>query len=402
MYKKIALSLFILTAAAVTSSEVRAQRASVGADTAGPSFASTPVLDPLTMLPASDVIIDFNVRRVFSEALPRMLAKSPTKSAEMKRSLDKLEAMIGIDIRAVERIVIGGRVPAGGLAPNPGMNVPDGVIIVQGAFDAERLMSLANLSFGSRAVQQTYGGTSMHTWTLNNGVPQANLTPQMREISMTTLDRQTLVAGTPAGVRECLDVYHAGGSGGTNSDLIKLTTQNPAALIAVGFKLKPSTAARDLAGRVPGGAGRGLQLDGMDKFGTPPAAGTAGAGTTGNDSFTKMLESIEQVHASIGMTALALDALLIARTRTTEQAQELNEMVAGLRQMIESSFVKSSNTRRPLGNLDVLSDGNEVRIHMQMTHNEAASLVANTPATRGKAPATTPRARRSSKTGARR
>ena len=275
------------------------------------------------------------------------------------------------------------------------MSFPDGVVIVQGAFDTKRLISLANLSFGVRAVQQTHGGTSLHTWTLNNQAPQAGMMPQMRELSMAALDGQTLVAGTPTGVRECLDVYHAGGNNEPNSELVKLTTQNPAALIAVGFKLKPLTDARNTNANSSAGSRSGLRLDGIDKFGTSPAGEAGAASTNGNNSFTKMLESIEQVHASVGMTALALDTLLIARTKTIEQAEELNNTIAGLRQMLESSFTNSSNARSPFSNLKISANGNEVRIHLQITQNEIASLMATAPVTRRRAPASPLRTRRS-------
>lgn len=401
MYKKIALSLFILITAAITSSEVCAQRASTARDAAVPSSAPTP--DPLTMLPASDVIIDLNVRRIFTEALPRMLAKAPAKLAEMNRSLDKLKTMIGIDVRAVERIVIGGRMPAGGLVPSSTTSMPDGVFIAQGEFDVERLVSLASSASKGSVVKQTHNGTSVRTWTFDNQAQQAGRgLPAVREISVASIDQQTLVVGTPIVVRECLDIYHAGGGSEVNSELIKLATQNPAALIAVGIKLKPGAAASDTGASSLTNPKRGLQLGGMDKFGTSPAEGSTAVSTPADDSFTKMFESIEQVHASVGMTVLGLDALLIARTKTVEQAQEMNNSIAGLRQMIESSIPKNPNTRSPFSGLNVSSNGNEVRIHVQMTQNEVASLVAERAAARGKAPAATPRARRSSKAGARR
>ena len=391
----------MLITAAITSSEVCAQRVSTAPEAAGPSSAPTP--DPLTMLPASDVIIDLNVRRMFTEALPRMLAKSPAKLAEMNRSLDELKTMIGIDIRAVERIVIGGRTPAGGLVPSSTTTMPDGVFIVRGEFDVERLVSLASLASAGHVVKQTHNGTSVRTWTFDNQAQQAGRgLPAVREISVASIDQQTLVVGTPMVVRECLDIFHAGGGSEVNVELIKLATQNPAALIAIGIKLKPGAAASNTGAGSPANSKRGLQLDGMDKFGTSPAEGSTAASTPPNDGFTKMLESIEQVHASFGMTALGLNALLIARTKTVEQAQELNNSIAGLRQMIESSVPKSPNTRSPFSGLNVSSNGNEVRIHVQMTQNEVASLVADKAVTRGKAPAVTPRARRSSKAGARR
>lgn len=340
---------------------------------------------------------------MFTEALPRLLVKSPAKLAEMNRSLDKLKTMIGIDIRAVERIVIGGRVPAGGLVPSSTTTMPDGVFIVQGAFDVERLVSLASSASASRVVKQTHNGTSVYTWTFDNQAQQAGRgLPAVREISVASIDQQTLVVGTPMVVRECLDIFHAGGGSEVNSELIKLAMQNPAALIAVGIKLKPGAATSNTGASSPANSKRGFQLDGMDKFGTSPAGESTAASTPADDSFTKMLESIEQVHASVGMTALGLDALLIARTKTVEQAQELNNSIAGLRQMIESSVTKSPNTLSPFSGLNVSFNGNELRIHVQMTQNEVASLVADKAAARSKAPAATPRARRSSKAGARR
>ncbi len=397
MFKNIALLLFILITAAVTSSEVHAQQASTALDAVGPSSPLMP--DALTMLPASDVIVDLNVRRMFTEALPRMLAKSPVKLAEMNRSLNQLKTMIGIDIRAVERIVIGGRMPAGGFVPTS-TTVPDSVFIVQGKLDVERLVSLAGLASQGRVVKQTHNGTSVRTWTFDNQSQQADTRMfAMREISVASIDPQTLVVGTPTVVRECLDIYHAGGGSEVNSELIKLATQSPASLIAVGIKLKPGAAASNAGASSPTSPQKGLQLGGMDKIGTSPAGESTAARTAESDTFTKMFESLEQVHASIGMTALGVDALLIARTKTSEQAEELNTMLAGLRRLLESSVVKGTNTPNPFSKLNVSANGNEVRIYMQMTQNEMASLVADNTQARGKGPAATPRARRSLKAG---
>ncbi|MEJ7711323.1 MAG: hypothetical protein WKF84_16035 [Pyrinomonadaceae bacterium] len=63
--------------------------------------------EPLLALPASDMLVTVDMRRIMDEAVPRLLTNAPQARARLKAELDKIRTKIGFDFRSIDRVVIG-------------------------------------------------------------------------------------------------------------------------------------------------------------------------------------------------------------------------------------------------------------------------------------------------------
>ncbi len=139
--KNLALLALIIVTASIT--HVAAQTASGAMTVAAPRAA-----DPLALLPASDMVMTFNLRRIMTEALPRMMLNAPVTRAKMNTELDKMKTQTGFDIRSVDRIVVG----LGDFNLSSGMKDPLNtmpgkfIAIASGNFNAPVLIATARLA----------------------------------------------------------------------------------------------------------------------------------------------------------------------------------------------------------------------------------------------------------------
>ena len=338
-------------------------------------------VDPFTLLPASDFVMDFQVRRIFDEAIPRVLAKSPAKLAQMNSLLNQLKASTGVDLRTIDRIV------AGGVAPNMlnasfgsqgSMPVTEAVVVVQGRFNADALIAVGRIAGGDKVVKQEHAGRSFYTFPLDEKMTgNAMLVRQMNEAAVAAVDRQTLIFGTPSSVRASLEASQAGARSGANAELIRLATLNPHALIGVALNMKPSMNVMSAAQQKSSKPRRAL--DGIDLIGTPPAQDSSLTGGGNKDEFTKVLESIEQIYFSLGTTATAFDTLLVARTKTPEQARSLNEMLASFKQLLSGSGTQQTSATNLLNAFRTSIENNEFSIQADIKIADISSALADKP-----------------------
>ena len=342
---------------------------------------SSVALDPLALLPASDVVIDINVRRLLVEAIPRALAQSPAKMAQMNTLLNQIKASTGLDVRTIDRLLIGATAP-NALGAGFGLGGPtaanEAVVIVQGRFDAEALITLGRLASGGKFVKQEHAGKSFYTFTLSEQVAQNSALPrQVNEAALAVFDQHTFALGTPAGVRASLEASQTLARSGVNAELTRLATLNPNVLICVALNFKTSTNAGQAAGRSARRPKRAL--DAIDLIGAPSAQNFPSRNGGTPDELKRILESIEGVYFSLGMSDTTLDALLVARTKTIEQANGLNEMLADLRRMFQGNAAQRTSAASLMNDLHTSVENNEVRIQAVMRLTDISAALADKP-----------------------
>ncbi len=343
--------------------------------------------DPITLLPASDMIVVLDVRRILTEAAPRALAKSPATLAEMNKSLDQLKAATGFDVRMVDRIVVGASSLETGSIAVSGNIKGEIIAIARGRFNAGALVAAARLLMSGKYREETYSGKALYTLNVAELSEQPSPIPGggPAELSITVLDLNTLALGTPKSVRAAMD----GATMTTNRatpELVALATRDPNALVSFSFNTEA------LMKRSTASAKKGLPLDSIDKHGSSSSGGSS------DNQMWKELESIKQFYLSAGMTATDYNVLMLVHTYTEEQAIKLNEMISGIKTF--SSGITDPSARKALDSLKIIVRGNEIQMSAVIAQADMASFIQTIPVKK-RAVGTAP-ARRSPKLSRRR
>lgn len=301
--------------------------------------------DPLVMLPASDAIAVIDIKRVLTEAMPRALTGNPARLAEANAEIDRFKTRTGIDLRSFDRIATGMRFDDTSSAATEERKVA----IAHGTFNSGAIVAAGRLAAKGKYKEEKYEGKTIYTFTLEQQVKLFGvMNMKIADLAVAELDGNTLAMGDPAGVRAALDAQ-SGRSARVSSELIALATRNPNAMIGFGAMMPPSAA-------------QGFDLD--------------------NAELTKTIASIRQVYGSIGTTPAGFDMLTVARTENPEQAKNLNDTIAFVKQaagMLASRVSKDTSKGKLLENalnsMKVTIEGNEVQVRLELAQTDIATLV---------------------------
>lgn len=341
------------------------------------SVAATTARDPLAALPASDMIVNVDMRRIMNEALPRLLVNAPATRARMNADLDKMKAQSGFDLRSVDRVVIGiGGFDAAAAAANPRDAMPGKIIaVMSGSFNAPVLVAAARLVAGTKTTEvggsqiqeEAYGGKTIYTMTIDNKTTAATTSsPVARsmQLSLVALDDHTVAVGLPASVRETIDAQQLSSINPANAELLAMATNSANPLIGIGANVKA------FMRPTPGGA----LIKTPRRLETDQLGGLSSANqnnTTGNnpmDEITKTLQEIQGFFLSFGMGANDFNMDLVARTNLPEQAQKLSGMLSMLQS--QASSAPDPQARRILGGVKISAQSNELRVHSDVPQSD--------------------------------
>jgi hypothetical protein len=325
----LALLTFVLTGGAQTRRS-----------TAGVSAAST--LNPLNILPPSDVVAFVNVKRLINEAAPKIFADNPAKLAEFNADIDQFKTQTGIDARSFEKIAVGLRYQN----PSPNVTTADTVVIAQGTFNAGALIAAARLVSKGKYQEQKYTDATIYLFSINDyvNIPGV-LNMRVKELAVTTLDANTLVLGELPAVRATIDASKT--RGGANAALVQLAMRSPDALVGFSANVPPSLT-------------RGVNL--------------------GNDEISKLIGSIRQAYGAVGATANGFDMLAIARTENAGQAVSLSETLTALKQFggVLAGQLPSETgklAQNALDSLKIGATGNEASIRLELQQADIMTLM---------------------------
>ncbi len=296
----------------------------------------------LAKLPASDAVAQVNVKRVLTEALPKLLAGNSSKLAEVDSHIEQFKTRTSLDLRSFDEIALGMRYSY----PSAGITKIDTVAVARGAFNTGAIVAAGRVAADGKYREEKYLGKTIYIFTLDQQVKLLGLLDlKIRELAVTPIDANTLALGDLERVRNA--VAASRDKGRPNAELIALATQDPSAIVGFG-------------GNVTAQLIKNLRI--------------------GNEAIAQDVASVRQAYGSLGMTDKDLELLVAARTVDVSSARSLGDTVEGLKQFgaLFTNRLSGSRgvlARSALGNLRITTQGNELKIRTAVAQSDVAPLV---------------------------
>jgi hypothetical protein len=291
----------------------------------------------VSLLPASDGVITFDVKRFFDEALPQLLSSNPAMVEHVTGEIDKFQSKTGINIRQFESIAAG---VATKRISEKKYDV-DPVVIARGQISAASLIGAAKLAAKGKYTEQRVGERTVYIFSGMKAADPA-VTTSFDQVAVTVIDPLTIAFGTPERVRQALEARTSVGS-----DLTSLLGQNP-------------TSVTSFAAKVPAGMKSFMPLE--------------------NDELGKNIDSIQYLYGNADVAGDLATVHVTARTLQNAQAKSLHETLEGL-QMLGKAFLGSAKGAdkqvfaRMIGNAKFTVKANEVVFDLQVPKSDIDILV---------------------------
>ncbi|HEY0379430.1 MAG TPA: hypothetical protein VGC87_21110 [Pyrinomonadaceae bacterium] len=315
--RSLVLSLLL---AAVCAAGVSAQTAT-----------SVTVQDPLQALPASDLVIYADARRIMTELAPHILTHDPSMLAKIMGALEMAKAKTGVNFMGIERVAVGLKLlgPVGPEFKKENLGI---VIVAHGDFDANALVTFAKTESHGKLSEQTYGGKIVYS----EPPPEPPKTkPEGERPAFVVLDANTLVIGDLVQVRAAVDA--AAGTGRVDPALARLATEDENALAGVGVNFSPSVAQHLSASAGPDEMARaGIRL---------------------------LLSTVKQLSLSAGVGQGSFNVNLGARFCDAQQAQGVADVLTAARKQVSAADAKLGGL---LEGVQVRTDGSDVRVRAEI------------------------------------
>jgi len=296
----------------------------------------------LSALPPSDAVAVINVSRVVSEALPKLLAESPAKLAEITRDLASFKTRTGLDPYAFDQIAVGFNYKY----PREGITKISSIALARGSFNAGAMVAAGRLAANGKYREEKYQGKTIYVFTLEQQFRLFGLWDlKVGDLAVAALEGDTLGIGSLDAVRGALDASKARKY--ANPELLALATRDPYALIGFGGNLTP------------------LLLENLN---------------VSNGTIARELTAVRQVYGTLGMTATNLELMVAARTVDTDSAKNLGDTVEGLKQLgglfiNRLAAAKGTLARSALNNLKVTAVGNELQVRTAVAQSQVTPLM---------------------------
>lgn len=308
----------------------------------------------VAMLPASDAVATFDVKRFFDEALPTLLASNQPLLADVLAKVEKMNTTTGIDIRQFDLVAAG--ITAEQLAE--GKYDVDGVMIARGDVNTAQMISLAKKAAGDKYKEETVNGKTMYVFAAGELVKQkapAVVDPSkqelaekvaakmLKEIAVSAVDANTLAFGGVAKVREALE-----GKTKVGTDITELLNRK-------------EFAAMNMAGKLP---------TGLKSF--VPVA---------NDELGNSIDSIKYFFGSMDVANGQMAMSVTARTQQISQAKQLYETLDVMQAFGKAALGSSKRTdqqlyARLIEKLVVARSGTEVSMDLVVPQADLDQLMA--------------------------
>lgn len=306
------------------------------------------------MLPASDGVVTFDVKRFFNDAMPQLLSANQPMLAKIMEHLRMIESKGGIDLRKFEQVAAGVTLKTG----TGNKLSADPVVIARGSISTDSLLAAAKKAAEGRFREEKLGDRNVIIFAAkdeakkNAPAASGSVSPDIvnsvidgmpNEIAMTALDSTTLVIGSPQRVLQTID----------------RTTSVPFEITSL--LSNSETSVCTFAMRVPEKMATLVDLD--------------------KDELGNNINSIKYMSGSMDVTAAGASVAMLARTAKPEQAKELFDMLQGL-QMIGKSFLGGSKKTehkvisRILDTTKVTNRGTDVMLNIAVAQADIDLLVA--------------------------
>jgi hypothetical protein len=260
----------------------------------------------VAMLPASDGVAIFDAKQFLGTALPTLLASNQPALTEITTKINEMSARTGVDLRKFDEIV--GGVTAKQVSATETDYEP--VAIASGDVTDGALNAIKKMASNGSYREEKIAGKTVYIFTAGPSMQQTSSTTAgskisvaidkalkglSREVAVTAFDRNTLVFGTLARVRQTLE-----GTTHVGADLTSLLAGKETSV--ANFAFKPA-----------GGMAKMLPLD-TDLLGTS-------------------LDGIQYISGSVDVTATGTTLQAMARTKLPHQAAQLKDTLDVLQTM---------------------------------------------------------------------
>lgn len=305
-------------------------------------------------LPKSDGIAVMDMRRLMNDAVPQILSGRMQLLGDINQKIEEIKSRTGIDLRQFEQLAVGfnfSRNEASKIGVEP-------FVLARGAMNTNSLLAVAKVAAKGKYREENLSGKTIYVFaakeifqdnkpvakTPEDEADYAKMLAQIpAEIAVTNLDDNTLAFGSRARVAEAI-----GASSRVAPELLALVNRKPLAVVS-------------FAANAPEGLAQILKLD--------------------NDEIAKNLDSIQQVYGStelIGQNSL-ID--LTARTDSPQQAQNLEDMLAGLQMLGKGLLGGTSGANKQIyirlvDNAKISRQTNEVTLNVQVANSDLSALLA--------------------------
>jgi hypothetical protein len=306
----------------------------------------------VALLPASDGVVVFDIKRFLNSALPQMLSGNQAMLAEVTKAIEDAKAKTGIDVRQFD-------VLAAGITAKKIKEKEydlDSVLIARGQVNTGAVLAAAKLAANGKYREEKIGAKTIYIFEAREiaaqNVPQTGTkTSRMinkvlggfkKELAATAIDANTLAFGTVERIKDTVS-----GTSKVDKEISGLLNKTTASVAT-------------FAARVPEGMSAFLPLD--------------------NDELGKNIDSIKYLYGSMDVagTSTALNAT--ARTLQAEQAVSLKDTLDGL-QMLGKVFLggaKGADKQvyaRLIENVRFSAKGNEVTMDLAIAQTDIDFLV---------------------------
>ncbi|HYG81042.1 MAG TPA: hypothetical protein VD861_11675 [Pyrinomonadaceae bacterium] len=338
-YRLSILCLFLLSASALAT-PVRAQSAPTPRTPAEASEHAA-----VSALPTSDGVVVFNLRRLLTEALPRVLPAGSDQ--HLDAYLGGLKLILGADLRLVNSIALGIKMPESAVSRRE----PAFSLTVHGSFNAGQVISdlqyLFRQSYPQAIREEQHRGRRIVIFDVQDFINPPGSTTLMStiDLSLTELDANIIAVGRLADVKRTVDAND--GYGQISPALVRLATLRPKAIVSFAA-LEPEV--------------------------KEPAIITAGMQTEGD--WLDTLDVIKEASAFLELNEAGLELSMFARARRAAQTPAMRKALVQFVGLFGLQ-VKDPRIKGALDGLRVEEQGDEVRLSILLPQKAIASYISD-------------------------
>jgi hypothetical protein len=307
-----------------------------------------PIITLANSLPASDAVVNVDVKRMFDVAIPQILVSKPAEFAKMNTKIDEIRTRTGIDVRLFEKIAVGLAVKQNGKKTEV-----EPLVLAQGKFSSNALIALAKVAAKGKYREEKIGERTIYIFNakeiVQDNAPKAKadmfdklLAMFSNEMAVTSFDDSTLTIGSLSRVKEMFE-----GKSKVDATVLELVN-------------KKSNAIASFAASTPSGMSQFIDLD--------------------NDELGTILASIRTLNGSLNMgNGLAMLAIS-AKTVNPDQAAAMEDTLIGL-QMVGKSLLggmkgeKKQIFGKLIDKVEIKRNINIVNLGLQIPQSEIDVLI---------------------------
>src|SRR6185436_4777953 len=122
---------------------------------------TTPSAGLMNSLPKSDAVAQVKMKRLFDEAMPRILANNPAKLSQVNASVENFKTRTGLDPRMFDEVAVG----VSFTFPGEGQAKAHTVALAKGAYNSDAMITAGGLAAQGKYRQEKYKDKTIYIFT---------------------------------------------------------------------------------------------------------------------------------------------------------------------------------------------------------------------------------------------